>query len=637
MGRVNLPGIWEEKQDGNLTIVPVNNNPIVLAIGTAGQGQSETLYRVEKVSDASREFGKSGNLTRGLYEAAIAGALNIRLFRIGATAASLILGGTGLTIETVAKDDSAGTDYKLFWDDSELRLYVWRVSDDELVYDSYPAYPNERVDLGEVSVSGTAASNGSDIHEYLGTGSGPLTLAATHGVDGSVYTAGTDGLNLSRMEVYEALFNAYKLLEDQEIDIVVPMNVYLDDLNVMDMNAAEVTTRALASLSDYPTSGASDDVLGKVYTEEYQGLWYFWWWFPSSPNADVDTTFTTDTGADIFPSEGSASATTTIDGTALTGSDFHEVNFAYQLANFCYQQGIVNMDMTGSIGVLPPNSFSLKDAATWVGTLPTTSLDANGKRVITVNGTGLLGNKFMSGRLASGGSTGTPGFTVGGVAGLYHGGFIATDDQWLDGTQQEDDNEHLIDIGKYISVVATYPVLANPSSVSSYAASGAASYAGFYSILPASSAPTNKTIGNLRLPYRLNASKLDLLAGQHFVTFHQKRQGVVVSDGPTAARPDSDYKRLSTVRQVKSTVDAVRDAGEPFLGEGMTGSQMAALETAIDRVIALKVKQGILRRGEHQLIVTPQLRVLGQAIVELKLVPAFELRQITVTVALAAV
>ena len=627
MGYTNLPGITESVQDGNLTFVPVNTNPIVAILGTSAQGASETLYRVDRVSDAARIYGKDGTLVRGLYETAVAGALNTRLFRIGATPAKLVT-NFGLTIETIEKDDSAGTDYLLFWDVSELRLRVYRAIDDTLVYDNYPAYPDSRVDLGEVSVTGTAVVGTSTDYGAV-PGAGEKTLADLAVTSGLTFTAGTDGLSMSRMETYEALYKAYKLLEDQQIDVVVPMNVYIDDLNVMDMSAATVSGLALTALSDYPSASASNDVLGRVHIEEYQGEYYFWWWFPANP---ASPTFAR---AQIYPAGvGSASASKSIANVTLTAADFTEVNFAHQLATFCYKKSRDDMDLTGNMGVLPPASFSLKDVSKWVGTLPTVSVDGNGVATITANGTGLLGNKFMSGRLTSGG---VPGHVVNGVDGLFNGGLIATDDDSVDGTQLKDNNDHLIDIGKYINVVAAYPVLANSSKTTSYTASAAATYAGFYSVLPVASAPTNKLLSSLRLPFRINPAKLDLLAGQRYVTFHQKPRGIVVSDAPTAARPDSDYTRLSTVRQVKASMDAIRNAAEPFLGEGMTGAMTAALDTAIDRALSTLVKTNVISRYEFQTTITPQMRVLGQATVELKLIPAFELRQITVVVALAAV
>jgi hypothetical protein len=118
--------------------------------------------------------------------------------------------------------------------------------------------------------------------------------------------------------------------------------------------------------------------------------------------------------------------------------------------------------------------------------------------------------------------------------------------------------------------------------------------------------------------------------------FQPKSKGIVVSDAPTAARPDSDYTRLTTIRIVKAVIDAIRLVGDPFLGEGITGARLAALETAIDQALSKLKKGGFLQRYDAAVTSTPTQQIQGQADVELVLVPAFELRQITVTVALSA-
>src|SRR6185503_19663452 len=144
----HLPGIFDFKIDGNLAQFPVNNNPITLIIGTAAQGPSDSVFAVGSVNNAAKTFGRTGTLTRGMYEAASSGALNLRLFRIGATSAKLTNVGGGITIETASKDDSAGTDFKLFWNDTADRLIVYRSSDNEIVYDNNPTYPDLAIDLG---------------------------------------------------------------------------------------------------------------------------------------------------------------------------------------------------------------------------------------------------------------------------------------------------------------------------------------------------------------------------------------------------------------------------------------------------------------------------------------------------------
>jgi len=632
----NLPGIFGEKTDGNLAILPVNNNPKVCVLGTAAQGDSLTFYSVSKISTAAAAFGSTGSLVRGMYESSIGGAKSLRLVRIGATSASLedIGESDGLTVETIDKDDTAGLGFTIFFEASTRRLRIWRESDSELVYDNNPSYPLDSVDEGEVAVSGSIT--GVPVTD-IGTLAIPVTLAAANGEgDGPAsYTAGTDGVAnsagagaLPLVKKYEGLYRGYKAIEDQDIDIVLPMEVYLDDLNVMDMNTSTINTRGLTALSDYPTAGEDNDVLGKLFVEEYDGEYYFWWWFPNDPS---NPTFA---AANISPTAGDASSTKKTDGTSLAASDFHEVNFGYQLANFCYSQSQNNEEMTGTIGVLPPTGLSPQQVSQWIGKLPVTSTDGAGNTVITTNGSGLLGNKWLAGRKAA---SGVPGHTINGVEGLYGGGFIATDSGFKDGSQLQDDNDHLVDIGKYISVVATHPILANPSRATQYMATGSSLYGGFYSNLPPSSAPTNKTLKSVRLPFRIGKSKLDSLAGLRYVTFHAEVNGIVVSDAPTAARTDSDYRRLSTMRIVKACIDDVRKVGRPFLGNGITGTKIAALETAIDTKMKQRVTNQDLQRYEVKVTSTPAQQVVGQADVELKLIPAFELRQITVKVGLASV
>lgn len=624
MSYENLPGIFSKPIDGNLTLAETSTAPVVVILGTASRGPAEAFHAPSSPSVGASTFGRTdGTLIRGMYEVLDGGAENLRLFRIGAKAAKLVGVGGGITIETVTKDASAGNDYKIFWDDDQGRLYVWRVVDDLLVYDNYPAYPDAAVDEFELSVTGVSTGPGAG---DIGSAAYPLTLAQASGISGATYTAGNDGILLSRMEVYEALFNAYKLLENQDIDFVVPMDVYLDDLNVDDMTTGEVASlnsgAPWASSSVYPTPGTTKDVLGELFVQEYNGQWYFWW--------DMDR----DGAAEVFPSVGSSNANHDCFGNVLSASDFHPVNFGYQLADFCFRQSEDNAEMYGVIGMKPPTSWSLKDVSSWVGREPT-FVESGTDLIVQTNGTGLLGNRWTAGRKSISG-TGLPGHTVNGVDGLAYGGFIATDDGWQDGVQLKDRNDHLVDIGKYMSIVPAYTVMSNPTHATAYVANGAARFIGFVTTLSPKSAPTNKVIPGVRLPFRVSVAKLDALAGMRYTMFQAKSKGNVVSDAPTAARPDSDYTRLSTVRIVKAAIDVIRAVADPFIGEALDGARIAALDTAIDRGLVVLKKEGFLQRADANVVATVSERVQGKANVELILVPAYELRQLSVWIALAA-
>jgi len=639
----NLPGIFDTKLDGNLTIPNTNDAPIVVVLGTSAQGDAEELFTVVRVSDAASTYGTTGTLVRGMYEANSTGASNLRLFRIGATAAKLTgLASSALVIETIAKDDTAGALFKVHYLTSTSRARVFRVADDLLVYDSGAVGdPSTRVDLGEVIVTISAALGSGD---DVGLASGnpedsavqldQVPLSATPNGDlATTITAGDDGLTLNRMQTYEALQDAYRLLEDADLDVVLPMNVFLDDKNIRDTDSATVSG-LMASITAHSdiTLGGLDDMLGMFRQEEFEGRHYYWWDMDEDGVAEITPTVEGISGsAQTAIDAGDISIAAAVAGSAadLVLGSFSEVNFAHQLAYFCFQQSHLNTEMHGSIGVLPPNSFSPKDVALWVGSSPTTTISAAGTTSITVNGKGLLGNKFLAGRIAE---ATLPAYRNGSV----NGGFIATDNGLLNGAELLDTNSSVVDIGKYLDVVSAYPLVSNPARSQQYSASGAASYAGLLTRLAPASAATNKVVANVQLPFRLANSKTDSLAGKRYVHFLEKPKGVVVADAPTAARPDSDYTRRSTMAIVKAVLDTVRLVGEPFLGEGVTSAQLSALETAISQALGDLAEAGVLNRFELGVTSTSLQRIEGKADVNLVIVPAFELRQINVTLALAA-
>lgn len=642
MAYQNLPGVFSEKVDGGLDIFTPENVPTLVVLGTAAQGEADRLVRVQRAADIVASYGLGGTLTRGMYEVKDGGARNVRVYRIGATAAVVKGVGNsaydgssnvaGYTIETSDKDDTAGSLYTVYFDDDTGTypnglLKIWRVSDGFLVFSNEPS--NE-IDTLDVVVSGsligaTVTSTGFGIDSATG-GVVLSAIGSQSGFSYIAYTAGTDGTDPSRMELYEYLEKAYRALENDTIDTMIPMDAYLDTGNVIDYTTVQLTALGLNDLTNaYPTEGDPNDLLGQVYVEEYEGETYFFWrtsGITDTEHADYDK-------AQLWPAGiGSASATSTASGTALTAGMFAEVNYAYQLANFCYNMSVNNNECVGSIGTLAPISFASKDIANWVGSLPAYTVQDDGTQYIASssdNGSGLLGNKFMAG---------SSGFRGGDA----YGGFIATDSGLLTGTELQDQNNRYIDIGKYLSIVPSYVVLANQytTNPNGYRASGAPTYGGFVMTLESKSAPTNKVIPRVRMPHTLSNTKLDELAGAKYTMFASKPKGTVVSDAPTAARQDSDYQRLSTVRIVKDVIDEIREVADPFVGEANTANRRAALETAVDSAIANLQKEGFVQNFQLAVTSTPQQQVQGDATIELTLMPAFELRQITIVLSLSA-
>jgi len=98
----------------------------------------------------------------------------------------------------------------------------------------------------------------------------------------------------------------------------------------------------------------------------------------------------------------------------------------------------------------------------------------------------------------------------------------------------------------------------------------------------------------------------------------------------------SDYVRLSTVRIVHDAINYVRQTADQFIGEPNNAPQRNAMATAIENALKNMQENGALRRFNFNVYASPTDQVLGRATVELILVPAFELQQITVIVALTS-
>jgi hypothetical protein len=303
-------------------------------------------------------------------------------------------------------------------------------------------------------------------------------------------------------------------------------------------------------------------------------------------------------------------------------------SFGYQLANFCYQATKNNNTCIGMIGTKWANSASpsgtptLTEVETWVSALEdytnTTGYDGT-----TETSTGYPGNYRY---VAS---------TTEQMPGSYAAGDVV------------DSKGNKVDIGAYISVVAAnfratndvafdlYPTLGY------YNCDGAAAYAGLVCSLQAKSAPTNKVLQGGVLSQGISESQANRLAGSRYVTLLSKPKGVVVASAMTGAFNisqyyRSDYVRLSTVRIVHDAIKFVRDTADQFIGEPNNAPQRNAMATAIENALKSMQERGALRRFNFNVYASPTDQILGKANVELILVPAFELQQVTVIVSLTS-
>jgi hypothetical protein len=742
----NLPGIYVDLTDGNLQIVEANPAPVVTVLGTAEKGATGVLYPVVRPADAVNNFGSSGTLIRGMYEGRFGGSQNTVLMRIGASAAKVLYIGdstsvAGITVESVDKDNTAGDDLYIYWDDTNRILRVFD-AESTLVFEMENGVI--LTDTGRVYATGSATGGAGvpipDGPEGYG-GTLMSTIPAT--VDVSLrFDAGDDGTTPTYMKLYEAFDKAYRSLEAFDSDFVVPMGAYMDAPNVIDdatvlgSNTYDPTTPGAVTAVELEHSGVIETSLVVQVDPAGSGVYALptmEWYLRPGTDGNVDQViFHAALGASdevrfvyeylirdslLFYRSWEADgelmhewSTTRWRGAWEGGNfvtyEYAEANFAWQCANYCYNLTKNDNDCVGMIGVMPFRSTALKDIADWAGFLPTFSTAG----LVTVSGGGLAGNKWMAGKLVTAfdytelsaaenfgpsvsaqaeydlaqsnvvpgsvvvfvdgaqnydwtlsAATGTLGvdeiifsdemvvifaaggnvltawyiYDDGGSAAQFGPGFWATAEETPDGTHVSP----ATDIGRHLSVVSSWPILFTPVDTTGfgYVATGAPVYAGFVSQLAPQSAPTNKVVPDIQMPFRMSKTRANDLVGVHYTVFAARERGTIVVDAPTAATATSDYQRLTTIRIVNECVQRVRRTLEPFIGEGLSTPQMEAMQTSTDRVLTDTIKDGLIQRFEASVTATAIERVQGKANVELLLVPAFELRQIYVTISLSAV
>jgi hypothetical protein len=198
-----------------------------------------------------------------------------------------------------------------------------------------------------------------------------------------------------------------------------------------------------------------------------------------------------------------------------------------------------------------------------------------------------------------------------------------------------------IDLGKYISVVGGPDPIVTDRAIGPYNGNPAVLYAAMNTVIPANSSPTNKRLPGCRgLRFRFSNPQLNDITNNRIVTFKVKtdRSGTVsdvyVVDGITAAMKGSAYQRITTPKTLKEVVDNIREVADPYIGESNTVEQKNALASAISKRLGILKERGFIQDYSFQIVANALDQLLGQAKIELTIVPPQELRKITTVVSL---
>lgn len=648
----NLPGVTLELLDGNIASLNELTQPIAIVIGRSYSGPVRTQLVLDDNAAAARRFGSGSPLIDAAARVKAGGIPTVIVYRVGGSEAILTgFAGVDSVLKTTEASATAAQKLRVYVGPSQadpavkVLIVFYGTTGSKIVYSNVPG---AEVDLGYVTVEGFdtttttvigsptdpvlladvptagAYTSGSMTHTVVGTtGTWALTgatasnfrkivsvtrnaVAVTSGfstaingsaidftvatpvaddvyvitfeiataVAGSTLVTGTDGLNATKNEYYEMVDAALR-----DVESTVAQYIYVEGAKLDEDNVADGST--------------ATDKLSYLNLIEEDGE-FSYEWSTTKVLYKLGLSTTTDPVA----------ADKDVNGQPIVVKQFNEVNFAHRIGMFC--QSVAENDgfILAAIETKAPKTTGVKDVSQFVGVSPVID-DAS--ELIVANGTGLLGNKFMSGTTTR------------------DKGFFATDSGFPDGNTLVDNGSVAVDIGKFLSIV---PQL---TSWTGKIVSGAAHYLGMIGATKVGDSTTNRLVPGVTLPYAVKKSKLNELTGAGYVTFITKTDGVRVVSGELATSNASDYQYVSTSLIIQSIIGKIRTAADAYIGKGMTQVLIQSLKTNIDSILRAEAAALTIESSTFDVKVSGP----GQITIPLTLVPAFELRQIYIPISLS--
>jgi hypothetical protein len=337
-------------------------------------------------------------------------------------------------------------------------------------------------------------------------------------------------------------------------------------------------------------------------------------------------------------------------------TQLREVNFAHQLASFCYTASTTWKDMLGAISVKEPTSFGRSDIASWVGTAPTLTTIGTDIAIDAAadNGLGLFAMKLMGGHAeSSNGYRAALVETGNSTDGYAYGGLIKTQGLALpnadadlaygidDSDEETDANGKPIDIGKHIFVTVDWPIHANAfDSGALYRGSIEGSLLGLLATMPVNQEPIGRLypLRKIRSVPRIHASQRDSLSKFRFVNLRfEEGIGWVFNSVKTAAHPlDSDFTRCSTIRCVNRILSGIRSIGKGYIGKPFDGYRLTSMQAEIDAYLLSQRTAGFTQGAVAVISYTRADKILGKLTVRVRMVPPFTIQTIDAVISLAA-
>jgi hypothetical protein len=429
---------------------------------------------------------------------------------------------------------------------------------------------------------------------------------------------------------FNDLSGAYEVLRNRDLDVVVPVNAYIDDNFTGSTPSTSNFGKQLADFC-YRSTSESNSAIGVIPVKPVM-LW-------------------------AFENRAILGANTALSGElktlfGLTGGDAADVGSQNSLFTGTWTANFSNAKKKEALAGIEFGVPSATLVNEWHAyhTYP----GKTAKSVVGITNTANYPTKYLSWLWGAADQAGNmlDDTSANSSTSVYASYFQDWQAQDSDGNLVVDARSNKIDSGAYISVFSTplrsigtltrlfaLGIGASPTNTSRNTA-GPCSYAGKITSLAPQSSTTNKQIDGLVALRLLSAKQANDMTGMRHVTMYSRTKGLTVASGVTGAfnvtkYVRSDYTRLTTMRIVAAAADLIRTVGDKYIGEPNNAPQMNALDAEIDQLLLSMKGQGALNSYDFSISSTPDQRVLGQLDINLTLVPAFEIQEINLVVSLS--
>lgn len=607
------PGTSIEVLDGNLLGDITIPEDTVLVIDRAYTGPVGRIYYVSTAKDAASLYGAESPLIKAMQRALSGGSKNVALYRVGGKVSKIEnIFGLGTSLETLEASSSASLGLSVYVGPEPINPALNAV----IVYRNgriiFSNVLGGEVDQGIVYVDGF---NKLANEPQLGSFQNPVPFAdAVKNLGTRVVLTGTDTKTFTVPSADLPLLSDYGFTVKVNDKAIKETSYTFDKITgeVVITTSETTFTAEVSYVKKYtPTELEDKEITYQEGEDLVNSSWKKYYEafdqalddiqritlravsigdvfnVPNIVDGSTDTdkltylNIETDEGGEktyewsvnkFLYRKGSG---TTIDisesdltsnGQPIVVKQYNEVDFTHRAGMWGFERTEDGMYPNITVGVVGPKAYNTKYINLWVGKEPTYNLDGK----IVVNGTGLLGHRLMVG-------------TTNRV-----GGYFATNTGFPDGTPIPDSNGFIVDLGKYLSIVASQVTNTTGTSI----VSAASSYAGLTTTITPGDSTTNQVLPGVILVTDLKRARLKQLQAAGYVVLENRAKGVTVVSGDLASRLTSDYRYLSTAIVMNFIAADIAEVCDPFIGKGIDGASKVALHTALNTRFAQRQRQG---------------------------------------------